>query len=339
MDNKINILFVHPLEGNAYEIYKAFDRNDEINIIPLLKDKIKFKSTLLDKIMYKLKLPIDKFDINKKLLSFDLSKIDIIFVIKGNEIKPQTINTIKNKYSNIKLINFSLDDMYAKHNRSIYYTNSIKLYDLVVTTKSYNLEELPLLGVKNILFTYQGFSKDIHKPIFNSNNINHDILFIGYPEKERINSLLYLASNGFRINIYGYPNAWLKYNINHENIKNHKKSLYGEEYAEAITNSKITLCFLRKINRDLHTSRSVEIPACKGFMLAERTNEHLDLFEEDKEAVYFSDDKELLEKVKYYLENENERLSILNNGYKKCINEDYSYDDIVIKIINKVKDL
>lgn len=56
-----NILFVHPLEGNAYEIYKAFDRNDEINIIPLLKDEIKFKSTLLEKIMYKFRLPIDRF--------------------------------------------------------------------------------------------------------------------------------------------------------------------------------------------------------------------------------------------------------------------------------------
>lgn len=331
-----NILFVHPLEGNAYEIYKAFDRNNEINIVSLLKDKIKYKTTLLDKIMYKLKLPIDKLNINKKLLSFDLSKIDIIFVIKGNEIKSQTISTIKNKYPNIKLINFSLDDMYAKHNRSIYYTNAIKLYNLVVTTKSYNLEELPLLGVKNIMFTYQGFSKDIHKPVFNSNNNNHDVLFIGYPEKERIDSILYLASNGFKIDIYGYPNAWLKYNINHENIKNHEKSLHGKEYAEAITNSKITLCFLRKINRDLHTSRSIEIPACKGFMLAERTNEHIDLFEEDKEAVYFGTNEELLQKVNYYLINEQERLRISKNGYDKCLNNKYSYDDIVIKIINKV---
>ena len=41
-----NVLFVHPLEGNAYEIFKAFDRNKEINVIPLLKNKIKTNSTL-----------------------------------------------------------------------------------------------------------------------------------------------------------------------------------------------------------------------------------------------------------------------------------------------------
>ena len=74
-------------------------------------------------------------------------------------------------------------------------------------------------------------------------------------------------------------------------------------------------------------------------MIAERTNEHLDLFEEDKEAVYFSNDEELLKKIKYYLENEQERLNILNNGYNKCINEDYSYDNMVKKILKKVKNL
>ncbi len=71
-------------------------------------------------------------------------------------------------------------------------------------------------------------------------------------------------------------------------------------------------------------------------MIAERTNEHLDLFEENKEAVYFSNDCELLEKVKYYLENEKERLSISNNGYNKCVKKDYSYDNMVKKILGKI---
>ena len=331
-----NVLFVHPLEGNAYEIFKAFDRNKEINVIPLLKNKIKTNSTLLDKIKYKLRIPSDRYEINKKLHLYDLTNIDILFVIKGNEIKPKTIKDIKKKYPNIKLINFSLDDMYARHNRSFYYTHSIKLYDLVVTTKSYNLNELPLLGSRNIMFVYQGFSKDIHKPIYNSNLFKHDILFIGYPEKERIESILYLAKNGFQIDIYGYPNAWEKSNIKHKNIVNHKNSLFGEKYSEAISNSKITLCFLRKINRDLHTSRSIEIPACKGFMLAERTNEHLDLFEEGIEAEFFASNEELLKKVNYYLLNEEKRQEVMEEGYKKCIEKDYSYDNMLERILDAI---
>ncbi len=332
-----NILFVHPLEGNAYEIYKAFDRNDEINIIPLLKDEIKFKSTLLEKIMYKFRLPIDRFNINKKLLSFDLKNINIIFVVKGNEIYPNTLKKVKTNFPDIKLINWSQDDMYAFHNRSLYYTFALKYYDLIVTQKSYNVDELKKLGAKKILFQNKAYSKDIHNPMKCDKKYNHDVVFIGFPEKERNTSIMYLAQNGIKIDIYGYPNQWKKINYHHDNITIHSESLYGKDYAEALSSAKISLCFLRKINRDLQTSRSIEIPACKGFMIAERTNEHLELFKENEEAVYFSNDYELVEKVKYYLSNEKKRLTIQENGYNRCIKEDYSYDNRIIEIIEKVK--
>ncbi len=53
-------------------------------------------------------------------------------------------------------------------------------------------------------------------------------------------------------------------------------------------------------------------------MIAERTQEHLNLFAENQGAVYFSTDDELLAKVNYYLKEEEERLAIAKRGYNRC---------------------
>jgi spore maturation protein CgeB len=337
MSKSINILFVHPLEGNAYEVFKAFERVENVNIIPLIEKSKKVKNSFISKVRHKLRLQQDLYHINDALLSYDFSEIGIVFVVKGNEIYPHTLKKLKATHPHLKFINWSLDDMFAHHNRSIFYSMSLKLYDMVVTCKSYNVIELKTLGAKKILLQNQAFSKDIHKPHDGcTNEFSDKVVFIGFPEKERNQSMMYLAENGVKVDIYGYPEAWGKIDYTHENITLHAKSLYGEEYAKALSCAKISLCFLRKKNRDLQTSRSIEIPACGGFMLAERTNEHLELFEEDKEAVYFETDEELLKKVKYYLENDEERIEMQRNGYKRCITSGYSYNDRVKEILNEV---
>jgi glycosyltransferase involved in cell wall biosynthesis len=293
----------------------------------------------MSRIRHKLKLHQDILDINKKLLAYDLSTINVIFIVKGNEVCPSTLKKIKNKYPEVQLINWSLDDMYAWHNRSLFYTLSLKYYDHVFTTKTYNLQELPSIGAKKVHFINQAYSRDIHKPHLECiENPKYDVVFIGFPEKERFASLQYLAQNGIKIDIFGYALEWQKipYANHHENLILHAKGVYGEEYAQTLGSAKISLCFLRKINRDLHTSRSVEIPACGGFMLAERTSEHSDLFTENQEAVYFSSDQELVEKVNYYLEHDEERKSIAENGLSRCQTSGYSYDNMVDKILKNL---
>ena len=93
------------------------------------------------------------------------------------------------------------------------------------------------------------------------------------------------------------------------------------------------MCFLRKINRDLQTTRSIEIPACGGFMLAERTEEHQTLFEESKEADFFSTNEELLDKIRFYLANPDIRLKIALAGRERCEKSGYSHESTLSKII------
>ena len=340
MDKEMNILFVHPLEGNAYELYKAFERKKNINIIPLLKEKLKLENNLITKIRHKIRLHKDSFDINNKLLSYNLDNIDIVFIVKGNEVYPDTLKKISKKFPSIKLINWSLDDMSGWHTKSLFFHYGLKYYDLVYTTKTYNISRLKKIGAKKIKYITQAYSNDIHKkPQKTSKLFEYDVLFIGRAEKERFETKKFLANNGINVNIYG--TGWEKKPYKHQinNLFIHKHPLFNENYALAIASSKITLTFLSKINEDLHTSRSFEIPACGGFMIAERTSEHTTLFEENKEAVYFSSNNELLEKINYYLNNEIVRKEIINNALKRSKSSGYSYDDMADKLVIDFQEL
>ena len=88
------------------------------------------------------------------------------------------------------------------------------------------------------------------------------------------------------------------------------------------------------MNRDLQTTRSIEIPACGGFLLAERTDEHLRLLKEGVEAEYFASDAEMLEKVRYYLTHENERARIAAAGLRRCLTGGYSNADRLTSILH-----
>ena len=342
----MKMLFAYLLTkgSTTYELFNAFKRNPMIDVAYLFQDlDIKNsiysekKRSVFSKIMNKIKLPLDTIALNKRLELYDFTDADILFTVKGNTIKPWILAKIKQKYPHLKIISWSQDDMIAWHNRSLYYTYGLKYYDLVVTQKSYNIKELKSIGVKNVLFQNKAYSKDVHKPCEDCSDIKDkaDVLFIGHFEEERFEDMLFLAKNGIKVDVYG-P-AWQRYMNIEKNLVIHNKMLSGSDYSNAISCSKISLCFLRKINRDLQTSRSIEIQACGGFMIAERTEEHKKLFLEDEEAVFFETKEELFEKVFYYLNNEEKREIIAKNGYRRVKESNYSYDDRVDEIVEFIK--
>jgi len=339
MIEKPRILYVHnasELPENRLKCYASLKKEaSEIDYISTFSKG--YKRTIIDKLLNKLKLPTDPCDLNKRLIiKIQTFKPDLAFIVKGVNIKPQTLKVLSN--NGIKTVSWSNDDMYGWHNRSIYYSLGLKYYNLVVTQKSYNCNpnELPSLGVKKILFQDKAFDPAMHYPIDDCMDCKYkfDVLFIGTYEKERFEMLKFLADNDIVIHIIGWAKKMS--GSYHKNLIFNNLHLYGSDYAGAFACSKISLNFLRKQSRDLQTSRSIEIPACRGFMLAERTDEHLRLFDEGKEAEFFSTKEELLQKVKYYLEHDAERNKIAEAGYLRCYKSDYSFDNRMKEIIKVV---
>jgi len=73
--------------------------------------------------------------------------------------------------------------------------------------------------------------------------------------------------------------------------------------------------------------------ACCSMMIADRTDEHQEFFEEGKEAEFFSSTEELVDKVRFYLSNESLREQIACNGYRRCLTAGYSYKNRLTKVL------
>lgn len=331
--NKTVLIADNWFKSRRHYLIDEISSRSNLNVIEVFNFDKNRKFTVIERIFYKLRLPLDLTKFNRRLVSIvEKNKIDYVIVIKGNYVKPNTLKKIK-KISNCKLYSWSNDNMSKKHNSSLYYVNGLKFYDINFTVNGYQIETLKRLGAGRFVYFDKAFSKNDHFPEKLNQKFAFDVLFIGSAEKDRYEMMKYLSENGIRVNVFGnmWTNSGFKSN---PNLKIHRHSLEGKNYREAISSSKITLCFLRKINDDLQTSRSFEIPACRGFMLAERTSEHTRIFKEDREAVFFSNKEELLEKTIYYLKNEKKRENIRDNGYNMILNSKYKFKYIVDLIFN-----
>ncbi|MGP8050748.1 MAG: glycosyltransferase [Desulfobaccales bacterium] len=266
-------------------------------------------------------------------------KFDLLWVDKGLEVKPATLREARELRPKITIVGYSPDDMGSRHNQSKNFRACLPYYDWYCTTKTYNVRELKGLGCPRVMFTGNAYDPHTHRPLDLSAGEREQwggpVGFIGGFEEQRAEAIYFLAENGVRVSIWG--NGWAKNcKVKNPNLRIMGRSQYGDDYAKAICSLDICLGFLRKVNRDLQTTRSVEIPACGAFMLAERTQEHQELFQEGAEAEFFGSQEELLEKVRYYLAHEPERREIARAGRERCLRSGYSYPERLTEILSAI---
>jgi hypothetical protein len=138
-----------------------------------------------------------------------------------------------------------------------------------------------------------------------------DVIFLGsygLGREERQKALQYLIDNGIKLVVGGSEG---------------RDHFPTEEYANGFKRSKIAISFSRAHGRHVTNARVFEILNTGAMMLEQEGDETKKLFEPEKDYVEWKDEVDLLEKVRYYLEHEEERLSIAKSGNDK-VKELYS---------------
>jgi hypothetical protein len=286
--------------------------------------------------------PLDLARANAKIRAASArEKPQILWVDKGLTIDAATLRSVRAENPNCVIAGYSPDDMTNPGNQSPRFLASLPEYDIYFTTKSYGVAELERLGARRVHFVGNAYDPSTHRPVVTSEqertNFGGVAGFIGQWEAQRSASICKLAGERVPVRVWGED--WHKCRCSSEFLRVENRPLWADDYALALCSFDINLCFLRKSNRDLQTTRSIEIPACGGFMLAERTAEHLALFEEGKEAEFFADDVELIEKTKYYILHPTQRRTIAEAGRQRCLRSGYSNQDRMLQMISVIQSL
>lgn len=272
---------------------------------------------------------------------------ELVWADKQEFLRAETLADLRQLGA--RLVSFTPDPYFTlSWKRTPLMDAAMREFDTFVYCKAYEKEAYEATG-KQVIYTPLGYCDETHRPLPSSDARWHcDVGFLGGWEPRRERYLHEVATAGINLRIWGGYWEFLKDGrrslrrsiilrqlAGNEGFRFHRDpalaaclqggEVYGEDYARALTGAKIGLGFLRKVCPDQHTTRTFEIPACGSMLLADRTDEHREFFEEGKEADYFDSVEEMLDKVKFYTNHEEARAKIAAAGRGRCERSGYSY--------------
>jgi spore maturation protein CgeB len=290
----------------------------------------------------------------------------LVWAEKQEYLRPETIERLR--VSGAVVLHYNPDPYFSlAWKRNALTDACLPLYDVLVVTKRYELESYRLHCRGRIAYSPLGYDPIGHaSPTAKTPRNCGDVVFVGgwEPRRERLLSSArdltdtvrvwgygWRIAQGTRANplralrlgrlapgramYFGAPSRELAPTIGEGECSNGE--IYEETYSKVVAGSRIALGLVRAICPDEHTTRTFEIPAIGGFMLADRTSEHLELFEEGKEAEYFVSDEEFRDKLKFYLANDAARDRISRAGHERCMRSGYSYDDRIRSVLKEIE--
>ena len=312
-----------------------------VSCVPTVPEGANYETppTIAQRVRYRLRLPADPAKANRAILRKVENGADILWLDAADMISAATLRRAKGINENLALVWYCEDDMMNPRLRTRQLDAALGLFDLWVTTKSFNTrpEELPSLGTRRMLFVNNSCDPVLHRPVGVSDEdrrrFGAPISFIGSFEEPRAQSMLHLARQGLNVRVWG--NGWADWAGRHPNLVVENIPAYNDDFARVVSASSINLCFLRHANRDLQTCRSIEVPACEGFMVHERNDEITALYRDEKEATYFSSDDELAAVCVTWLECDRELIG--KAARQRTLELELTHSSNIIRILGALK--
>lgn len=273
------------------------------------------------------------FFLTKKILfALRSFKPEMFFVFKGNYVSKKILR----KITCVK-IHFHPDDSSAPINRSYVFDLAENYYDLHITTRSQNVDEIKVRTGRDALLTYFAYDKDWHfvKSPIDFTNRKFIVGFIGHFRSDR-SHVLDALSNKYGKSLLVVGDRWRK-SKDLSGRSTVQGAKYGKDFSEVIQLAPVQIGFLNSANRDEHTCRTFEIPAAGGLIIAKDTSEHRKIFSIPGSALFFDNSDDICSHLEWINANPQSASKIASRGHSLIVEGSNSWDDRAIKLLAEIK--
>jgi spore maturation protein CgeB len=262
------------------------------------------------------------------------SSYDLVWVDKGVYVWPETTRFLRKRSA--RLVHFTPDTAFHA-NRSRHFFRSAPEYDLLVTTKSFELESYAGIVVSaNVMLTTQAYDADTHRLSAESSHKYPGTVFIGLCESDREKCIEALIAAGVTVRVGGQ--GWGRFARRHAGNPNFHflgPKVFGAQYVSEYGRASVGLGLLSKKFPELHTTRTFEIPACGTMLATERTSDTVSFFDED-EALFFDNYAELAQKVCGLLSDPKKIEAISRNGHHRVLADGRDYASVLSGVLRRL---
>jgi spore maturation protein CgeB len=345
----MKILYASGLSPNDSSLYRlwALERLGH-QAIPLNAYGYESRNPLVRKILHRLSTGPGVDRLNRDILNAaEREKPDILWADKLLWMRPATLDRLR--AMGIATVSYMIDNPFGPRQDPGWrlYRKDIPHYDLHVVQRDKNIVDYTQRGARSVIKIQTAYEPTLHFPPpegWSDADRNREVSFVGTPYDDRAQTLTRLSRDcGLSVSISGNDRQWRRALDPAAFTALYREGeLYQQQYREAIWRSRINLSFLTHSNQDEFVHKSFEIAGCAGcagFLLAERSEGHLQRFKEDEEAVFFTGFDELLQKIRRYLPDEAARQRIATAGNLRAQRDGYHNDRQVELILHRLQSI
>lgn len=254
------------------------------------------------------------------------TKPDLLFTfLFKDEFNQDILKSITDQKQTVTF-NWFADDHWRFDNFSRHWA---ECFTFVSTTDVSSLPKYKAIGYSNVLLTQWGANPNIYNR--RKDALRYDVTFVGQAYGERPNIINSLRTHNIDVKTWGtywrvrtWHRAARKLRLlsddRFEELANSTRTTQ-DEMVEIFRTSRINLNLSGASQKGLSQvkGRNFEIPACGGFQLSEHAERLDEFFQLDKEIVCYESPGELVEKIRHYLDHEDERRAIADAGYERVM--------------------